>query len=324
MEASLRWDGDPITFPEWEEEALTCLRQGGVDGLALHTRKANTVTLEEAYGDEISVTGLSGQELEDTQRVNNDRQRLIQAGQRDHCLALISYIAPSVRGIVVDASDRSLRCDPDKLWKAINERIQVTTAHIGPMLMQELGELKWNSKSKDGSRMTMVKQIELMISKYQKLHLKFRAAPVAFQVTEEQLIGSFCTKLPKTGTYSGIYIHIAEYRKQVKLADLLRVIRPHAIDADLTAPTDTNAFMTVTQEQSRFEKLLEKIEALEKKVTDQQSRKGSRERNYSTRRMNKEAGQIQDGDKWCKIHGWQQTHDDNGCYVQKKNKKHNK
>lgn len=318
MEASLRWDGDPTTYLDWEEEALSCLRQGGVDGIAEHSRTRNNVTLEQAYGKELDTTGLSGQDLQDTLDINEERFQLIEAGKIDYCLALISYIAPSARGIVVDASNPDLRRDPDKLWDAIKKRMQVTTAHIGPKLLQELGDIKWVSKTKDGNKMSMVQQVEHMIAKYQRLDLRFRTAPQEFRVPEIQLVGSFCNKLPKTGEYSGVNLHIAEYRRQTKLADLLDVIRPHAIDVDHSAPTDMNAFVTVaspvTQDNttSVIEKLLDKVNSF---MADQQRRS---QRGDRDRRMNRAAGPIQNGDKWCKVHGWNRSHTNETCRSQQK------
>ena len=299
MDSSKLWDGGATTAPAWIRETIKLLRRGGVDSLAAFTRGLTGSSVANVYGAPIDTNGLSESTTFLAEQLNSEREILIESGRIDHCLAVTGYIRPEIVDVVVDPNDSRLRTDPDSLWAAINDRIRGAAAVAGPKLQQELYSSTWATKGNDGKRLTYLEQAETMVGMYQRLLARFRAAPKACQLPETALVGDFCSKLPATGNMRP---HIDEYRACVSLADLLAKVRPHAMDADASTPSGMTAFVATTESSSNVDALLKRISKLEEQLSP-------------ARRMDKEAGPIRPGQRYCDHHGWNRSHSSDTCKV---------
>jgi hypothetical protein len=311
----LLWDGEADTFAAWAPVVLKLLRQGGVDCLAEWSRDQTKIEIEDVYGPAIDENqGFTPPVLDYAKQLNSERAILLKSGNVDHCLAVISYIAPTVVDVVVSPGDASLRTDPNALWEAITSRVSGTASISGPKLQQQLFARTWVTKGTDGKTQSVLRQVEVNIAAYQRILVQFGSVADAYKIPETALVADFIGKLPSTG---GIRIHVDEYRKQTTLAALLQLMRPHAMDADTAGPQGLHAFVAPTTSSAfdqRMVRLEEQIVAISAALA-KGGHNGTGNRVSHERRMNRDLGAVTPGDKWCSQHGWNRSHVDKGCYV---------
>ena len=314
MDDDLLWDGEADTFAAWAPVVLKLLRQGGVDCLAAWSRDQTGIGIEDVYGPAIVENpAFKAPVLDYAKQLNSERAILLKSGNVDHCLAVISYIAPTVVDVVVSPGDASLRTNPDALWTAITSRVSGTASISGPKLQQQLFARTWVTKGPNGKALSVLRQVEVNIAAYQRLLVQFGSVADAYKIPETALVADFIGKLPSDG---GIRIHIDEYRKQTGLADLLRIMRPHAMDADTAGPQGLNAFVAPTTSSGldqRMGRLEEQIAAISAALA-KGGNTGSGNRVSRERRKNRDLGAVTPGDTWCSHHGWNRSHVDAGCY----------
>jgi hypothetical protein len=248
-------------------------------------------------------------------QLNDERESYIKQFRGRWCSAVLDRLDDSMAQIILDPAQPDLLIDPDKLYKSIMQRVVGgTAAEIGPRVFRDAQDIKWQDKGADGSALTLVQQVDLIINKYRAVAARFAAINDGnYSMTEAAMVAAATMRAPTAFDTSAI----ASFESCTDLSALQVEMQRAARRIDERAPTGLNAFVASasTEQNERLDRI-EATLATTLAMLTKSGGGGTRTGNgFSKERLfDEEAGPPRRGMRYCTKHGWQR-HSSERCYT---------